>query len=514
MAGEFRVDAEEQRELNSQRRLKIIREATDRRNDRQRPIGSKAVLNGKPVLWAGPDLEWQSPETFEKLQTEGYDGDPDYLRNFGWQWNRFQKGVLKPTLQAATETLAPIAPHVKTAYELTTTPLQRKALQIGSNNLMWGLEQAERPITATSRALNIHPAIGNMLLEAGIELATPYVSTTALKYGSKALKIADKLPGYPISRVQETVRDLTGSRSQPLNIPGSVAAARSPKVNALDRYDELVAAGYDMSKDTTIQRLINKVDNADNLPKHIKRHTDEAAYKIAVDEHIAKGNPTDRIREEVGVLVGEDGSVRQWESRGKMQLRGEGEATNTALNRELDRFLQSPQFVSYNRIANVRHFMKEIGFTGTEKEFRAMYELHHVNAIKVYSPFFTGLKPKQAEELRKLAKGAKIYLGNDPNNLVPLLKRKHTLDKDSIHTFMRENGIEGSSKWPFLSTEGNKLGSYDPQARMAALLEGRSVQERFEVLKGFRDWVQEPATTHLNKLLTAKQDLENLVINA
>ena len=501
MAGEFRVDAEEQRELNSQRRLKIIREATDRRNDRQRPIGSKAVLNGKPVLWAGPDLEWQSPETFKKLKEEGYKGNQDYMLLGGWQGHRARLGITE-ALKTAAPVLEPIATAAGDQYEQFKrgNPLGAWYLESVGQGVGWGLNKLEQGTTATSRALGIDPFWGNAAIETAVELATPYVSTTALKYGSKALKIADKLPGYPISRVQETVRDLTGSRSQPLNIPGSVGAARSPKVNALDRYDELVAAGYDMSKDTTIQRLINKVDNADNLPKHIKRHTDEAAYKIAVDEHIAKGNPTDRIREEVGVLVGEDGSVRQWESRGKMQLRGEGEATNTALNRELDRFLQSPQFVSYNRIANVRHFMKEIEFTGTEKQFRAMYELHHVNAIKVYSPFFAGLKPKQAEKLRRLAEGTGIYLGNDPRNLAPLLKRKHRIDPDSIHTFMRENGIEGTSKWPFLSTAGNKPGSYNPQARMAALLEGRSVQERFEVMKGFKEWVQNPVNAELSEL--------------
>ena len=468
-------------------------------------IGTKKRINGVDKYWSGPDLGYQTKATFEKLKEEGYKGNQDYMLLGGWQGHRARLGITE-ALKIAAPVLEPIATAAGDQYEhfKRGNPLGAWYLESVGQGVGWGLNKLEQGTTATSRALGIDPFWGNAAIETAVELATPYVSTTALKYGSEALKIADKLPGYPISRVQETVRDLTGSRSQPLNIPGSVGAARSPKVNALDRYDELVAAGYDMSKDTTIQRLINKVDNADNLPKHIKQHTDEAAYKIAVDEHIAKGNPTAKIREKVGVLVGEDGSVRQWESRGKMQLRGEGEATNTALNRELDRFLQSPQFVSYNRIANVRHFMKEIGFTGTEKQFRAMYELHHVNAIKVYSPFFAGLKPKQAEKLRRLAEGTGIYLGNDPRNLVPLLKRKHTLDKDSIHTFMRENGIEGSSKWPFLSTEGNKLGSYDPQARMAALLEGRSVQERFEVLKGFQEWVQKPALEHLSTLTNTK----------
>ena len=71
-------------------------------------------------------------------------------------------------------------------------------------------------------------------------------------------------------------------------------------------------------------------------------------------------------------------------------------------------------------------------------------------------------------------------------------------------TFMRENGIEGSSKWPWLSTAGNKAGSYDPQQRMMLLLQERSVQERFEVLKGFQEWVQEPALEHLSTLKTMK----------
>ena len=34
---------------------------------RTRPIGSKATLKGKPVVWAGPDYGWQSPESFKKL---------------------------------------------------------------------------------------------------------------------------------------------------------------------------------------------------------------------------------------------------------------------------------------------------------------------------------------------------------------------------------------------------------------------------------------------------------------
>ena len=479
-----------------------LREHDPERVREEMLIGSKKRFNGVYKYWAGPDLGYQSKETFEKLKKEGYDGDQDYMLLGGWQARRAQLGINK-VMKAAAPVVTPVIPHLQRAYEFGTTPLQKTVLEAGGKGLMWGLNKIDQGVTAGSRALGIHPFWGNAAIETAAELATPTVSTTLAKRGGQLLEAVDNIR-LPLVNVGTDALDLTRKSKVDETIKAG-KARYTAKLNAFDRYDELVAAGYDMTNDTAIQRLINKVDTADNLPKHIKQYTDEAAYRKAVDEHIAKGKPTDRIREEVGVFVDKDGSVKQMQSRGELQLRSKAEATNTSLNRELDRFLQSPEFVSYNSIANVRHFMKEIGFTGSEKQFQKLYELHHVNAIKVYSPFFKNLDPTQAAELRKLAEGAGIYLGNDPRNLVPLLKRKHTLDKDSIHTFMRENGIEGSSKWPFLSTGGNKLGSYNPQARMAALLEGRSVRERFEVLKGFQEWVQKPAQDHLNKLLEAQR---------
>ena len=249
MAGEFRVDAEEQRELNSQRRLKIIREAADRRSDRQRPIGSEAVLNGKPVLWAGPDLEWQSPETFKKLKEEGYKGNQDYMLLGGWQGHRARLGrdkvleAASPHLQNIQEKIAPTLPYLQKAYETAVPWHTRKSLEIGGSALLQGLDLVEQGTTAASRALGVDPFWGNAAIETAVELATPYVSTTALKYGSKALKIADKLPGYPISRVQETVRGLTGPRSQPLNIPGSVGAAGNPNMINKAELGKLIETG-------------------------------------------------------------------------------------------------------------------------------------------------------------------------------------------------------------------------------------------------------------------------------
>jgi hypothetical protein len=40
-------------------------------NDDSRPLGSRAVLNGRPVLWGGPGWGWQSEKSFQKLQGSG-----------------------------------------------------------------------------------------------------------------------------------------------------------------------------------------------------------------------------------------------------------------------------------------------------------------------------------------------------------------------------------------------------------------------------------------------------------
>jgi len=337
-----------------------------------------------------------------------------------------------------------------------------------------------------------------------------------LLVGGMAVSAADGTPS-PLSPKQlGRLSEISSAAKKARSGIVGTATSYNPRRKALTEYKRLLEDGFDMSGDKDIQRLLAQtVENSvDKLPTNVKQWDNKALYIEATKEHIAKYGAVagKTMREEVGVFVDpKTKEIFQVMKRGNKnlssdwQLRRGSEATNTNLNRALDTFLQSPGYESYKSIANKERMMEQIGFVGTKQEFQKKFEIHHVNAIKVYSPFFVGLKPKQAEELRKLAEGAKIYLGNDPRNLVPLLKRKHTLDTDSIHTFLRENGIEGSSKWPFLSTAGNKLGSYNPQARMATLLEGRSVQERFEVMKGFKEWVQDPANDHLNRLLEAER---------
>ena len=188
----WRVDPDEQDENNKEWRAGIVRQAGIDRLNRKRAIGTS---DDEGRRWAGPDLGYQSQETFNKLKTEGYDGDADYLRNFGWEVRRFKEAA-GPVLHSAVEKAAPAVPYIQKAYESTVPWHTRKALEIGGKNFTKYaapvLEQLERPVTAASRALNTHPAVGNTIVELLAEVATPYASTTLAKRGPGIVKKINK----------------------------------------------------------------------------------------------------------------------------------------------------------------------------------------------------------------------------------------------------------------------------------------------------------------------------------
>ena len=163
-----------------------------------RPIGSEAVLNGEPVKWAGPDLSWQSPETFEKLQTEGYDGDQNYMLSGGWQARRANLGITE-ALKIAAPVVEPIVTAAGDQYEQFKrgNPLGAWYLESVGQGVGWGLNKLEQGTTALSRAAGVHPFWGNTTIEGIAELATPYIPLTgimgALKHGDNLGDVASTL---------------------------------------------------------------------------------------------------------------------------------------------------------------------------------------------------------------------------------------------------------------------------------------------------------------------------------
>jgi len=57
-------------------------------NDRTRAFGTEAVLKGKPVVWGGQSYGWQSPESFNTIQSPSPEPierqSPGKMNLFGW----------------------------------------------------------------------------------------------------------------------------------------------------------------------------------------------------------------------------------------------------------------------------------------------------------------------------------------------------------------------------------------------------------------------------------------------
>ena len=97
-------------------------------------------------------------------------------------------------------------------------------------------------------------------------------------------------------------------------------------------------------------------------------------------------------------------------------------------------------------------------------------EIHHWNSIIDKSSAYVGLNADEAKELTGLVREAGWMFGDNKANLIKMVRSDHKL----IHAFMRENGIEG--------VKARKM--------MEELYAGKSVKERFKILRGFMEHVQ------------------------
>ena len=315
-------------------------------------------------------------------------------------------------------------------------------------------------------------------------------------------------PAYATAGGSPNLKISSNKVNNPLMIKGGnvsqdvaqTALRKQPKVNAVKRYKQFSKDGYKVEHLTSSAKKLEKGDLSEKL-EGLTQWTDEAAYRKAVQKNIDAGMPTADIRQTVGVYVNpKTGEVRQMMSRGGLQLRNPwDEGANTTLNRRLSLVQQQSKGTkAYNSTENVSTLMKQKNFKGTAEEFTAKYAIHHKRSIVAYEPFFYNLKAKEAAELRGLIEDGGIKLGDNIENLVAIPKRMHTLDKNSIHTWMRKNGIEGISKdWEGI------VGSFDAQASLRKKFAKASVEERYEAFKLYLEYVQEPTDAALKKILDA-----------
>ena len=392
-----------------------------------------------------------------------------------------------------------------------------KAVGIGKFNVYNARHLLIDPVT--NAATRLHPAAG-VAANIGMEMLVP----DSTLYAGKILKgirgigkvIKGTRPALAYAGVAGDAGRLSNVKisksAQPLMIKGGnvsqdvaqTALRKQPKVNALSRYDEFTKQGYEMTEAMSRKaEKIRKGDFSEKL-KGLTQWTDKEAYRKAAQNAYDTGTPSADIRKTIGVYVDpESGEVLQMMSRKagpKLDLRNPwGEGANTEFNRRLSLLQQQGKGTkAYDSAENVSKLMKQMNFKGTAKEFTSKYAIHHRRSIVAYEPFFHKLDAKEAAQLRKLIETDGIKLGDNIENLVAIPKKMHTLDKNSIHTWMRQNGIEGVSKnWL------GKVGSFDAQASLRKKFAKASVPQRYEAFKLYLEYVQNPTDVALNKIIAA-----------
>jgi len=144
--------------------------------DRARPIGSKATLNGKPVLWAGVDYAWQSPESFKMLKNKGY-----------FAAGEAQARAVNRILQPVGEV---VGQGLHAGYKAFIEPYQGALQkQIGTTALMSANKVVQGSAQLIQDNTPLGPAGSNLATNLTIDLALANVGK--LKYGIQFAKNAN-----------------------------------------------------------------------------------------------------------------------------------------------------------------------------------------------------------------------------------------------------------------------------------------------------------------------------------
>ena len=169
-----------------------------------RPIGSQAVLNGKPVMWSGDEHEWQSPEDHAKLKESGH-------FNFG-----------RKELDALTRYLGPLAERVAAFQQQVrkATPFLDPVEEL-ANKALKADDKLPSSVVAQGGAI-VAQRLGQAAnLDPGLTMGIPLLLGAVHKGGPRAG--TTKLRARPDLKVKpEQLEDLVESGYQHVNQTGGL----------------------------------------------------------------------------------------------------------------------------------------------------------------------------------------------------------------------------------------------------------------------------------------------------
>ena len=247
------------------------------------------------------------------------------------------------------------------------------------------------------------------------------------------------------------IENLTGIKrrvadpAQPLMIKGDKTSSRIDP-DEMVRRSTLDSPGFKLNRKELRQEIVRLQDEGMDLieaKKHLLGDEDMWIDNLTGEPISIQKNTKDPSKPR---FIG-------WWSRGK---RG---SKRTLLTEQQSLGPGETAFTKYNATTNK-----------VELAVKKGDEIHHWNSIIDKSSAYTDLSVEEAKELTGLVRESGWMFGDNKANLIKMIRSDHK----KIHKFMRENGIEGLTA----------------RKTMEKLYKGKSVKERFEILRGFMENVQ------------------------
>jgi hypothetical protein len=340
--------------------------------DENRPIGSKATLNGKDVFWSGQNYGWQSQESFDKLK-EG------------------------PEFRAGHIALSRLGTDINQAIGMGVDALPEPVKETGLNLFRQGVQAYQRlpqgvrtgvkevvdfagDVNETvSKATNVSPIITG-------EILTTAVTAGAGTAAKAAGKVAHKA----------TVKSLTAALNK---IPAPVAYAGK---------DELLGPV------PTRAQLTHGSQIPGFEPKSVK----EALFAGSNEYINPRNNDLMGVQEMGGArqAAKPDANPLSWAS-GKSRAKRRTGRTKIDESSGVDTRTQD----ALNQTVGENTF--ETNFRSEGKTFQN----HHARGLRQYRPFFKGLDKVDTEELARFADEIAMPLGNRDFNSIKFANEPHNI---------------------------------------------------------------------------------------
>ena len=210
-----------------------------------------------------------------------------------------------------------------------------------------------------------------------------------------------------------------------------------------------------------------------------KKGLTKAQYKAkAYNLHVTEGLDMKSVKKQMGGFWIDPKDGTEWAvhtDKGKgvkmigRKARGTRDIKRKQMTLDQSTGIGEDTFVKYDSKGNISDLLVKEGD-----------EIHHWNSLIDKSSAYVDLSRKEAQELTTMVRDAGWLFGDNKGNLLKMVREDHK----KIHAWMRRNGIEG--------VQAQKL--------MEKHYKGKSVKQRFEILKGFMEYVQGGVDEELIKM--------------